>query len=243
MPNALRRARSPHFEDPDLRTADELTARQALYDLEARYAEEKLRIEEELHEAKDRAEPVRYGLLYGSGAELVRAVAAVLNAAGLPTVDLDDEVGTRSADLLVGGEGSPHRLVEIKAAGGAAQENLVSYLQRHLQAWPQLRPDQPVTGGVLVVNHQHKLHPSERTSQVYSRPEFVASLPFTVLSTVTLFNWWRTEEWAGIRKAILGNEPFQGAAVAVELATPQPNTNAAVPPRRRWWLSKAARPS
>ncbi|MEU5553633.1 hypothetical protein ABZ738_28070 [Micromonospora sp. NPDC047793] len=243
VPNALRRARSPHFDDPDLRTADELAARRALDDLEARYAEEKLRIEEELREAKDRAEPVRYGLLYGSGTELVRAVAAVLNAAGLRTVDLDDTVGTKSADLLVDGEGSTHRLVEIKATGGAAQENLVSYLQRHLKTWPQLRPDRPVTGGVLVVNHQHKLHPSERTAQVYSRPEFVAALPFTVLSTVALFNWWRTENWADIREAILGDEPFGEAAVAVEPATPRSNTDAAaVPLRRRWW-SKAARMS
>lgn len=239
VPNALRRARSPHFEDPDLLTADELTARQSLDDLEARYAEEKLRIEEELREAKDRAEPVRYGLLYGSGGELVGAVAAVLNAAGLRTVELDDEVGTKSADLLVGGEGSPHRLVEIKAAGGAAQENLVGYLQRHLETWPQLRPDQPVTGGVLVVNQQHKLHPSERTAQVYSRPEFVAALPFTVLSTVTLFNWWRTGNWAEIREAFLGNEPLRTAAVAVEPATQQSDTKPAAQQRRRWWSAKA----
>ncbi|MEU7925121.1 hypothetical protein [Micromonospora sp. NPDC049107] len=239
VPNALRRARSPHFEDPDLRTIDELAARQALDDLEARYAEEKLRIEEELREAKDRAEPVRYGLLYGSGNELVRAVTTVLNAAGMRTVDLDDEVGTKSADLLVGGEDSLRRLVEIKAAGGAAQENLVSYLQRHLETWPQLRPDQPVTGGVLVVNHQHKLHPSERTAQVYSRPEFVAALPFTVLSTVALFNWWRTGNWAEIRKTFLGNEPLRTAAGAVEPATEQHDTKPAAQPRRPWWPSKA----
>jgi hypothetical protein len=241
VPNALRRARSPHFEDPDLQTADELAARQALDDLEARYVEEKLRVEGELREAREYAEPVRYGLLYGSGAELVRAVAAVLNAAGLPTVDLDNEVGTKSADLLVGGAGCPHRLVEIKAVGGAAQENLVGFLQRHLETWPQLRPDQPVAGGVLVVNHQHKLHPSERTAQVYSRPEFVAALPFTVLSTVALFNWWRTGNWAEIRAAVLGNEPLRDAAVAVavEPPSPQSSTDAVVPQRRRWWSSKA----
>jgi hypothetical protein len=237
VPNALRRARSAHFEDPNLQTVDELAARQALYDFEARYTEEKLRIADDLREAKERAEPVRYGLLYGSGTELVRAVAAVLHAAGMRTVDLDDEVGTKSADLLVGGEGSLHRLVEIKAAGGAAQENLVSYLQRHLETWPQLRRDQPVAGGVLVVNHQHKLHPSDRTAQVYSRPEFVAALPFTVLSTVDLFNWWRTENWAEIRKAILGNNPLRDASVAVDPATPAADTRAAVPQRRRWWRS------
>ncbi|MEV4691354.1 hypothetical protein AB0K27_09560 [Micromonospora echinospora] len=240
-PNALRRARSPHFIDPNLQTTDELSARQALAELEARYAEEKLRIEEELREAKERAEPVRYGLLYSSGAELVRAVAAVLDAAGLRTVDLDEEFGTKSADLLVSADGFPYRLVEIKAAGGAAQENLVGYLQRHLDTWPQLRPDQPVTGGVLVVNHQHKLHPSERTAQVYSRPEFVATLPFTVLSTVDLFNWWRTGNWAEIHKAVLGNEPLPNSATSAPPTPPLSATESTVPPpaqRRRWWSSR-----
>ncbi|MDT5029378.1 MAG: hypothetical protein QOE61_5804 [Micromonosporaceae bacterium] len=143
---------------------------------------------------------------YGTGDELVDAVAAVLSAAGLHTVNLDEVLGgTASADLLVSADGAPPRcLVEVKAAGGAAQEKLVGHLQRHLDTWPQLRPDMPVTGGVLVVNHQHKLHPSERPAQVYSRPEFVASLPVTVLSTVELFGWWRVGDWQAIRTAVLG---------------------------------------
>jgi hypothetical protein len=85
VPAALRRARSPHFVDPDLQTAAELAARQAVTELEARYAEEKLRLEADLRRAEAVAEPVRYGLLYGSGAELVAAVAEVLTAAGLTT--------------------------------------------------------------------------------------------------------------------------------------------------------------
>lgn len=43
-PGALRRARSPHFTDPDLQTADELSARRSLDDLAAQYAEDKLRL-------------------------------------------------------------------------------------------------------------------------------------------------------------------------------------------------------
>ncbi|WP_206307371.1 hypothetical protein [Streptomyces sp. ICN441] len=208
VPAALRRARSPFFIDPDLQTAGEQSARQALEDLQARYTEEKQRLEQALQEAKEKAEPVRYGLLYGSGAELAAAVAQVLVAAGLRSVDLDEDLGgTKSADLLVSADGAPARLVEVKAASGPAQEHLVGHLQRHLETWPQLRPGEPVSDGVLIVNHQHKLHPSERSADVYSRPEFVASLargPVTVISTVELFNWWRAGNWTAIHAAVLG---------------------------------------
>jgi hypothetical protein len=234
-PGALRRARSPHFADPDLQTADELTAQQALDELDAAYTEERLRLQQDLREAKARAEPVRYGLLYGIGAELVRAVTQVLNAAGLHTVDLDQELGgTKSADLLVSADGPPRRLVEVKATSGAAAESLVGHLERHLKTWPQLRPSEPVTGGVLVVNHQHKLHPSERTTSVFSRPEFVAALPVKVVSTVELFDRWRAADWTAIRTAMLGVErlPAAEATAPAEGAEVSP---AAPPSRRRRW--------
>jgi hypothetical protein len=206
VPAALRRVRSPHFVDPDLQTAAELAARQALADLQARYAQENLRIEENLRRAESAAEPVRYGLLYGSGTELVTAVATVRAAAGLATIDLDEDLGgTKSADLLVCA-GTQRRLVEVKAASGPAQESLVGHLDRHLATWPQLRPDEPVGGGVLVVNHQHRLHPSERTARVYSRPEFVDALTVPVISTVELFHWWRTSDWTAIQSAVLGTD-------------------------------------
>ncbi|MGY0057421.1 hypothetical protein ACWY4P_12785 [Streptomyces sp. LZ34] len=150
------------------------------------------------------------------------------------TVDLDEELGgTKSADLLVGADGVASRLAEVKGASGPAQEHLVGHLQRHLETWPQLRPDKPVSEGVLIVNHQHKLHPSERTAAVYARPEFVASLeslPVTVISTVELFNWWRAADWTAIRTAVLGD-----AAAIAQSATP---VNPPQPPtaqRRRWW--------
>jgi hypothetical protein len=237
-PAALRRARSPHFVDPGLQTAEELAARKALSELEARYAEETVQLEQDLRSAEQRAEPVRYGLLYGTSDELVAAVDAVLTAAGLHTVDLDDELGdTKSADLLVSAVGAGARLVEVKAAGGAAQEHLVGHLQRHLDTWPHLRPDVPVTGGVLIVNHQHKLHPSERAPQVYSRPEFLATLPVPVLSTLELFRWWRVGDWPAIRAAVLGP-----ASTAAPSTTPPGSVPTAPPamrqpaePRRIWW--------
>jgi hypothetical protein len=234
VPDAMRRARSPHFADPDLQTADELAARQALDKLDADYAEERLRLAQVLREAETRAEPVRYGLLYGTGAELVRAVAQVLTDAGLSTVDLDEELGaTKSADLLASADGPPKRLVEVKSASGAASEDFVSDLERHLATWPQLRPSEPVAGGVLIVNHQHRLHPSERAADVYSRPEFIAALSVTVVSTVQLFNWWRAADWTAIRTAMMGTDSLQAVVVAVseEVAV----SPARPPSRRRRW--------
>jgi len=220
VPAALRRARSPHFVDPDLQTEDERAARQALTELEARYTEEKLHLEADLHRAQSAADPVRYGLLYGTGSELVAAVRTVLTAAGLTTIDLDEALGdTKSADLLVSA-GTPGRLVEVKAAGGHAGEHLVGHLERHLTTWPQLCPDQPVAGGVLVVNHQHRLHPSERTARVYSRPEFLNALSVTVISTVELFNWWRTSDWTSIQAAVLDTEPPTGSTPSSPASPP-----------------------
>jgi hypothetical protein len=172
--------------------------------MERRHAEERARLEDELERSRAAAEAVRYGLLYGTGKELVDAVDAVLQQAGFATVDLDTELGgTRSADLLAT-LGKQRRLVEVKAASGAASEALVGDLQRHLATWPELRPQQPVGGGVLIVNHQHRLEPSQRAPQVYSRREFVAALTVPVISTRTLFDWWRAADWAAVRDAILG---------------------------------------
>lgn len=237
VPAALRRARSPFFVDPDLQTDREQNARQSLEDLEANYSEERQRLERELQEAKDKAAPVRYGLLYGSGSELVEAVAQVLAAAGLSTVDLDAELGgTKSADLLVSVEGGSARLVEVKGVSGPAQENLVGHLQRHLETWPKLRPEVPVSGGVLIVNYQHKLHPSERSPEAYSRPEFVASLessPVTLIGTVQLFNWWRSADWTAIRTAVLGTAPASGLASAADQSAGAGQQERASG-RRRW---------
>jgi hypothetical protein len=206
-------------------------------ELEAGYAEERLRLEADLRRAEAVAEPVRYGLLYGSGAELVAAVAAVLTAAGLTTVDLDEALGdTKSADLLISA-GPQRRLIEVKAASGPAQESLVGHLQRHLDTWPHLGRDEQVSGGVLVVNHQHKRHPSERTARVYSRPEFVDALTVPVISTVELFNWWCTSDWAAIRTAVLGAEPSATGSGATAPTSPTlavPAEPTAPPPRRRW---------
>ncbi|MFB7091592.1 hypothetical protein [Streptomyces sp. NPDC056296] len=128
VPAALRRVRSRHPVDPALETPAETQARSSLEELERRYLEDKARLEGELDQARQEAEPVRAALLYGSGSELEDAVAVVLRAAGFAVTDLDEELGdTLSADLLAALNGSTC-LVEVKAASGAAAEKLISQL-------------------------------------------------------------------------------------------------------------------
>lgn len=204
VPGALRRVRSAHFTDPDLQTREELGARAALEECERRYADEHSALQQRLSTARERADMIRDGLLYGTGEMLVRAVASVLTDGGVHVVDLDNQLGgTRSADLLITGRGSRRRLVEVKSASGSAKEDLTRDLERHLATWPHLRAEQPVDGGVLIVNHQHRLHPVERSPEVYARREFVDALKFPVLTTWQLFRWWADEDLDAIVRAVL----------------------------------------
>lgn len=240
VPGALRRARSPRFVDPQLQSRRERQAVQALNNMEARHAEERAEIERSVKGAKDSADGMRHRLLYESGTPLADAVHEVLRAAGLHVTDLDTELGgTRSADLLVSPRSPkpPRYLVEVKGVGGTAPEKLVHDLERHLATWPQLRPDEPVAGGVLVVNHQHKVDPALRDEQVYRRKEFLNALSVTVLSARQLFDWWGEENWAAIREAICGAttavlpHPVQNSTTLLSPAGDVPP----IPTRKRWW--------
>lgn len=206
VPGALRRARSPLALDPAVQTSAENAAREALDELDAEYAERRQELQDGLEAARAQGEPVRYGLLYGTGPDLEQAVTTVLVAAGLTVVGIDELLGdTTSADLLVAYE-NERRLIEVKSASGSASETLVGQLERHLRTWPQLRPEDPVGGGVLVVNHEHRLEPGERGRAVYTRPEFVAALTVPVIATRALFDWWRAEDWTAMRDAIFGSD-------------------------------------
>jgi hypothetical protein len=212
VPAALRRARVAHANDPKFQSVDETRARSALDALEADYAARRRGLENQLAQATAAAEPIRSGLLFGTGDELETAVSAVLRAAGFAVVELDKALGdTKSADLLItyGGE---RRLVEIKSASGVAGERLVADLDRHLATWPQLMPEEPVDGGVLVVNHQHRLDPYERRAEVYTRPEFVAALANPVIDTRQLLDWWRMSDWEALRAKVLGRQGQSRAA-------------------------------
>ncbi|MFI1488056.1 hypothetical protein [Streptomyces sp. NPDC020747] len=231
VPAALRRVRSVHSLDADLETPAETQARVALEELERRYIEDKARFQADLERALQEAEPVRSGLLYGTGDELADAVAMVLRAAGFTVTDLDGELGdTKSADLLAVLD-QERCLIEVKSASGAAPEKLVSYLQRHLKTWPQLCPGQPVTCSALVVNHQHRLDPAQRPAEVYQRKEFVDALTFPVLATGQLFDWWRNKDWPTVRAAVLGH-PQPGHTSKPSTAQNAPESPR---PRRPWF--------
>ncbi|MET8757585.1 hypothetical protein [Lentzea sp. NPDC004782] len=222
VPDAPQRHRLTSAVNPDLETPAENEARVALADLEVRYAQDKARLEQDLADAKAVADPVRNGLLFGTGQALVDAVTRALSAAGFAVDDVDARLGaTKSADLLVA-FGPHRRLVEVKSERGPAKEALVGDLRRHLDTWGELQPGSPADGGTLIVNHQHKLAPGQRPRQIYRRPEFVNTLTVPVVSTLDLFDWWRTKDWKAIRTAVLGTAPT---------ADNQPSTGLAEEPR------------
>ncbi|MGB3443213.1 MAG: hypothetical protein WBA97_31115 [Actinophytocola sp.] len=204
VPDAPRRHRLTSAVDPDLETTAETEARVALADLGIRYARDKALMEQNLANAQAVADPIRNGLLFGTGPILVDAVAEALSAAGFAVDDVDAKLGaTKSADLLVT-FGPYLRLVEVKSERGNAKEALVGDLRRHLDTWGELQPNFPVDGGTLIVNHQHKLPPGQRPRQIYGRPEFVNTLTVPVVGTLDLFDWWRAKDWDAIRTAVLG---------------------------------------
>ncbi|ADP78936.1 hypothetical protein FraEuI1c_0858 [Pseudofrankia inefficax] len=200
---ALHRARSPLHVHPALQTPAELAAQKALDQMSARHAAEKTSRQAALTQARTAAEGIRGGLLDGTGAELEAAVGKVLADAGFTVVDLDRYLGgTLSADLLVT-RGPERRLVEVKSTSGAAPQSLAGKLTTHLQKWPALRPNEPVGGGVLIVNHEHGKLPAQRSPKVYTDQAFVGTLRFPVLAARDLFDWWRAGNWTAIQQAVL----------------------------------------
>ncbi len=164
-------------------------------------------------------------------------MSIVLTAAGFEVHDLDVKLdGPKSADLLAV-RGASRCLIEVKSASGNAGEGLVGDLQRHISTWPGLRPaQQPVTHAALIVSHQCRRPPRERSSQVYTRPEFVSALPFPVISARQLFDWWRAADWPAIRNAITASGPQDPPDTPATV--PQPHNGPAGEPRRsrllRW---------
>jgi hypothetical protein len=200
VPDAPRRFRSVFFRDLALFTTAERTAQQALDDLETSYQAQREALSRELDEARSVAHTLRNDLLVTSGRPLVKAVMTVLTAAGIETEDLDETLGTRSADVLCTLDGCD-RLVEVKGDSGDAPESHVAALQRHLDTWPWLRPE-PLEGGVLVLNRQHRKAPAGRRWEPYWRAEFVTSIRHPVVTALNLFDAWRNEDWEEIQRLV-----------------------------------------
>ena len=204
VPTAARRRRASLATEAGLQTRAEAEARAELAELEDEYERRRSALQARVNVAAEAVDAVRDPLLYGTDAELVAAVSRVLTDAGMTVMDLDVMLGaTANADLLVTW-GDRNVLVEVKSAAGNPKEMLAEAPMRHLATWPRLRPDITVSRVALILNHQHRTHPLDRSPSPYSRPAFVEALSFPVVSTTQLFAWWRRGQYAEIRDAIFG---------------------------------------
>lgn len=235
VPAAASRVHRYVADQPDLQTLEEQQLRARIEELTRAFDEQHRELQELLAAERARAHEVREPLLFGAGDALQDAVARVLADAGMTVSALDPLVGTRSADLVVG-HGGRNKLVEVKSSSGNASESLVDAPRRHLRTWPQLQPEVVVDGAVLVVNHQHRLPPAERSRAVYGRLEFVGSLEIPVVSAVQLFDWWRRADFAAIRLAF-GFAASAGDAEPEKAAPAEPRVAASV---RSRWLRRGA---
>jgi hypothetical protein len=220
-------------EEPALQTSAELAARAALGQLDEKYQISRDELFQRLAEARAAADDLRHDLLFGSSGVLEDAVTRVLRDAGCDVTPLDSLLNRpANADLLVVHSGR-RRLVEVKSASGNASEDLVNTARKHLDTWPELRPDIAVEGITLIVNHQTKSHPLERSTVVYSRPEFVRSLTVPVTTALQLYDAWRLEQFDAIRKAVFPDST-QSPSASTSNAVPSP-VPAPSKARRRLW--------
>lgn len=235
IPGAARRIHATLGDEPRLQTAAERSTRSALTAREHDYRTRQANLAQQLAHARQAADGVRHDMLLGSSTVLESSVSRVLTHAGCHVTSLDRLLTrTASADLLVA-HGGRRRLVEVKSASGRAGERLVDDARRHLDTWPQLRPDIEVEGITLIVNHQTNTHPLNRSAVVYSRPEFVQSLTMPVITTLELFDAWRQSDFDAIRNAVF---PETSQALAASESAPAQGVNP--PPTcrtqlRRWW--------
>ncbi|MFJ9521871.1 hypothetical protein ACIRPK_26905 [Kitasatospora sp. NPDC101801] len=205
VPGQLVRARSPLVRDPAFATRAEILLLAEQAEHQRAYELRKAELDVPLAKVREEADRLRLGLMYGTGRQLEDAVREVLAAADFTVTALDDELGTQSADLLAE-LGGRRILVEVKSAASPAPQDLVGKLYKHMSTWPSLKRDAPLDGGLLVVNHQTRLPPQQRPAEVYSRGPFADSLKVPVVGSLQLLNWWREEDWAAIRQAVLGDD-------------------------------------
>lgn len=83
----------------------------------------------------------------------------------------------------------------------------------------------------MIVNHQYRLPPGERSDAVYDRLDFLRNLTAPVISTQQLYDWWRSAAWDQIRDAIF---PWAAATATVEAPAVADPASAETPRRSRW---------
>lgn len=230
VPSALRRFKSFEHVPAELMTHEEIATSDALTKFEATVDAERQRLKQLTAAARSQADQMRHELLFARAGELVGGVAKVLRSAGVDVIDLDQDLGgTKSADLLCS-YGEQRRLVEVKSVGGAASERLYSDLLRHLESWPGMGRNTHLDGGALVINHEHKKHPLERSPMPYERPEFLASQREPVITTRDLFDAWRAGDDQKIRELVFPTAATWRSAT-IEAKPKLTPTEVS----RRWW--------
>jgi hypothetical protein len=225
VPGALTRVRSPLVRDPAFATDAEARLVEAIAEEQRAHERRQTELQQQLAALRAVADPLRDGLLFGTGHPLEDAVHDVLVAAGATVTRLDDVYGTKSADLLAE-YGGRRVLVEVKSANNRPPQSLPDKLLKHLNTWPGLTGSEPVDGGVLVVNHQIKLHPTQRDAEVYTDRAFADTLPVPVIGSARLFDWWRREDWDAVRHAVFGDIGDIGCAQPPEIAAPDADPKA-----------------
>ena len=236
VPGAMRRARRLLADDQGLMTRRERDGRAALTELETDYVTRHSELEHELEEARSAASSIREGLLYGTGGQLVDAVRSAFEWAGIAVVDLDKRFGTSGADLLCTLTGRS-RLVEVKSASGSAPERAYQDLLRHLREWPSQPGSVPVEGGALLIGHELRTLPLERSPRPYARPEFLAAQTEPVIAALDLFAAWREEDTDGIHRLLFGSATPQAPDTHDGGISAAPNNEPIGPNagRRRWF--------
>jgi hypothetical protein len=92
----------------------------------------------------------------------------------------------------------------------------------------------PVEGGALVLNHEHRRAPQERSRKPYSRPEFLSAQTELVITTLDLFDAWCEEDAVTIRRLLFGLRSEQGPPGGTPLASPT-GERSPKDGRRRWF--------
>ena len=221
LPASARRMHRYARDLPALQTTAEREILAQIESLNRSYDTQSRELRTRLDAERQSVDGVREPLLFGSGVSLETGVAQVLKDAAVNVQRLDTLVGTTSADLLAtfGGRAV---LVEVKSSSGSAAESMVDSLRRHLRTWPMVMPGIVVSGGALVVNHQRRTAPVDRSPHVFSRAEFVASLEVPVVSTVALFDSWRRGDMDAVRASIGLSDAYDGGRLGSQGETQAP---------------------
>lgn len=215
VPGAMRRSRDEIALSEGFLTHGEVEAQQRLDELDAEYEVTRAGAVEALGRARGAANDLRYRLLFGTGVDLVGAVSDALRSTGVDVVDVDELVGdTASADLLCTWR-NKRCLIEVKSSNGPASERMYDALVSHVREWPELGHG-TIDRAALVVNHEVKSEPDQRSARPFTREAWVRAQEHPVVTSIDLLHAWRTDAWDQVLLDLFGEseDPVTSRAFA-----------------------------